>query len=32
MSQGSAPLTSRPEWQALTKHQAELENTHMRDP
>lgn len=31
MSQGSAPLTSRPEWQALTKHQAELENTHMRD-
>ena len=31
MSQGSVPLTSRPEWQALTKHQAELESTHMRD-
>ncbi|MCL7946122.1 glucose-6-phosphate isomerase [Marinobacter sp. ATCH36] len=31
MSQGSAPLTSRPEWQALTQHQAELANTHMRD-
>ncbi|NMT63319.1 glucose-6-phosphate isomerase [Marinobacter orientalis] len=30
MSQGSAPLTSRPEWQALTTHQAELKNTHMR--
>jgi glucose-6-phosphate isomerase len=31
MAQGSAPLTSRPEWQALTNHQAELENTHIRD-
>ncbi len=31
MSQGSVPLTSRPEWQALTSHQAELKNTHMRD-
>lgn len=31
MSQGSAPLTSRPEWQALKTHQAELESTHMRD-
>lgn len=31
MSQGSAPLTSRPEWQALKSHQAELKNTHMRD-
>ncbi len=31
MPQGSVPLTSRPEWQALTNHQAELENTHMRD-
>ncbi|MDF0749888.1 glucose-6-phosphate isomerase [Marinobacter sp. 71-i] len=31
MSQGSVPLTSRPEWQALTSHKTELENTHMRD-
>lgn len=31
MPQGSAPLTSRPEWQALKNHKAELENTHMRD-
>ncbi len=31
MSQGSAPLTSRPEWHALSAHQAKLENTHMRD-
>ncbi|PXX88980.1 glucose-6-phosphate isomerase [Marinobacter vulgaris] len=31
MSQGSAPLTSRPEWQALTSHQRDLKNTHMRD-
>ncbi|MFN2359467.1 MAG: glucose-6-phosphate isomerase [Marinobacter sp.] len=31
MSQGSAPLISRPEWQALTSHQAKLKNTHMRD-
>ncbi|MGM0572010.1 MAG: glucose-6-phosphate isomerase, partial [Pseudomonadota bacterium] len=31
MPQGSAPLTSRPEWQALKKHQTELANTHMRD-
>lgn len=31
MSQGSAPLTSRPEWQALTKHQTELKNIHMRE-
>ena len=31
MSQGSVPLTSRPEWQALKTHQAELESTHMRE-
>jgi glucose-6-phosphate isomerase len=31
MSPGSAPLTSRPEWQALKTHQAELESTHMRE-
>ncbi|WP_421841183.1 glucose-6-phosphate isomerase [Marinobacter algicola] len=31
MSQGSVPLTSRPEWQALKTHQAELKSTHMRE-
>ncbi|MDL0432462.1 glucose-6-phosphate isomerase [Marinobacter sp. TBZ242] len=31
MPQGSALLTSRPEWQALTTHQKELADTHMRD-
>lgn len=31
MPQGSASLISRPEWQALNDHKAELENTHMRD-
>jgi len=31
MPQGSASLTSRPEWQALIDHKAELENAHMRD-
>ncbi|KXJ44500.1 glucose-6-phosphate isomerase [Marinobacter salarius] len=31
MSQGSVPLNSRPEWQALKTHQAELKSTHMRE-
>ena len=29
--EGSASLTSRPEWQALISHQQELEQIHMRD-